>query len=177
MKLSGTVAQLLEGAGISSATQPSSTDDDSAHAALREALRNVMAANRQDEASGVFHNADGTIITDRSRIALEQQIYDLKPKRTENGGVIDELSPAGNPAPAPTPAADALAAAAAAKVVTLKPNSKLSPAEPRPYVEPPFPAPRPVTAEPSSTALFYEYNAGRSSGPPGSVDPSWPRLR
>jgi hypothetical protein len=162
LKLSSTISDLLQGAGIA-ASQQNNTDQNGGDALekLTTLFNNVVRANEEDERNGIFHDARGVIITDPAAIVLEKWIYTLKGMRA-NPPPLDAA--AATPAPA-TPEPLALAPSPA-NVIDLQRGARRAP-------EPTSPAP--ITAEKSTTQKFLDWSAAGGNGDSWSAGPSWPR--
>ena len=166
LKISATVASLLESVGLSKLGPPPSEDPPvgGAHTKLGAILTSLVRARQEEEAQGVFRDADGNIITDPERLAIEQAIHDLKLKRDaiDNGTAPDSI----DVAPAPSPVAPCEVApvdpAAVPNVVCIRPV-RAAEAPPAPSI------PTPLVAEKSAAGgseRIVDWSPGHH----------WPRL-
>jgi hypothetical protein len=167
LKLSGNVAELLQGAGLAPTVQQPVSDSggDDALEKLSIAFKNIACAREQDEAAGIFRDSDGSVIVDPMRIELEKQIYALKQRREHLHDLPAPLllaAPrAAEPAPlTPAPPASASTTPAPSAPTASAPTARaLTPEEARHRaMQPMFPAP--VSNEPTATELFYERGGG-----------------
>jgi hypothetical protein len=81
LKLSDSATELMRSAGLGASLEAPIVDHargDDARDKLREAFDKIIAARDEDERHGIFHDASGAVITDPTRLALAQQIYDLQ---------------------------------------------------------------------------------------------------
>jgi hypothetical protein len=176
LKISTTVGGLLESVGLGQPLQTSPAEG--GHTKLEAILTNLVHGRQAEEAQGIFRDAEGNVITDPERVALEQQIYNLR-----RG--IDAPAPIVNTVPeqlsAPQPAVP-IAEPRAAKPATLtvvkseppKP-AQLTPEQARERaMGPSIPRPpRDPKTPPSSSELYFGWvNSGGDGGSPG---PHWPR--
>jgi hypothetical protein len=111
LKISATVADLLKAAGIDQ-MQPARINPDaeaeSARQKLQDHLLRLVEVAREDrekeEASGIFRNPDGDVITNPEEQALEQALYNLRHPASAVVGEAQEAVDASVPSPAPPPA-------------------------------------------------------------------------
>jgi hypothetical protein len=144
LRLSGNVATMLEGAGLKQNTNTENHSD--ARAKISDLLGRIINAQKMEEAQGIFRDNSGSVITDPLDIELEKQIYALKQRR---GHLHDAPAPLMLSPPTPV-------SASASTSSTPAPAST-------PASKPATPAP--ITAEKSSTDLFYEWSAAGGGRP------------
>jgi hypothetical protein len=106
LKLAEKVADLLESIGLGPKPQSHSADDCDAPPKLDAILTGIIRARHEEEAQGVFRDAEGNFITDPDRLSIERQIYALKQKRDGAQPAVALLAPP-SPSPPPPPAAPA----------------------------------------------------------------------
>ena len=160
LKISATVASLLESVGLDQ-SQPASQNPpaaDGTRAKLESLLTSLVRARQEEEAQGVFRDADGNIITDPERLAIEQAIHDLKLKRDaiDNGTAPDSIDVAPSPslvAPCEVAPVDP---AAVPNVVCIRP-ARAAEAPPAPSI------PASLVAEKSAAGGSEQIEAYKSS--------------
>jgi hypothetical protein len=149
IKISGTIESLLATAGLNKSPPPQHSNQnplgENATSELATLLGNLVRALQTEEAQGIFRDADGNIISDPERLAIEEAIHDLKLKRDaiDNGTAPDSTEVA----PAPSPVAPCEVApvdpAAVPNVVCIRP-ARAAEAPPAPSIH------TPVVAEKSA---------------------------
>jgi hypothetical protein len=161
LRLSGSVTELMSSAGLGQQQTTTNQDGGDALKKLTDMFNNIVRANEEDEAAGIFH-IGGVLVTDPAAIVLERWIYALEQMRDNPPPLVAAASPA------PATPAPASPASPAANVVDLQRGVRRAP---------PIPTPAPIVAEPTSTQRFLEWSAAGGNGDSWSAGPNWPRLR